>query len=347
MRLSKLVGIFATLALSGSLASTAHAQGQATVDRFAAPGPNAVDVIALQAFTLFVPRTRTGSEPILTWANGTGATPGAYSGLLTNYASHGIFVVASNSTRTGTGLEVRDGIDLALSMTTTELICTAGHSQGGSGSVNAAGDLRVDCAMPIEPDNIFTAMADGIGLTGKLTLIVCGTADNLAPCGTAGATRNGSGLFNQSRGPAIQVFGDMATHFTPVGPGQNAFTGVTTAFLAASLLGDADARALFLGTTPRILEVNGFVMERFKGTDDPNLVVATDGQRFLDSCNADPTCRAAVTAAAIRDQCRRTPACVAAVQQELARLQLVAFVQACSADPACTAAIVAALAQGS
>src|SRR5215510_5894151 len=127
------VGIFAAFGLGmmvSSLASSAFAQGQATLDRFTAAGPNQVDVVPVQAFTLFLPRTRTGTEPIVTWANGTGATPAVYTGLLTNYASHGIFVVASNSMNTGTGIEARAGITLAESMTRNELVCAAGHSQG-------------------------------------------------------------------------------------------------------------------------------------------------------------------------------------------------------------------------
>ena len=119
--------------------------------------------------------------------------------------------------------------------------------------------------MPIQPDNTFTATSSGRDLSGKPSLILCGTADNLAPCGNANSTRNGNELFNQSAGPVVIVFLQGANHFAPTGSGSNGFTGISTAWLAANMFNDASARALFFGANPQILQVSGWVNERFKG----------------------------------------------------------------------------------
>jgi len=250
-----------------AIASDASAQGADTLNRFSQRGPFQVQTMSVSGFTLFLPIGRPPGSPIVTWGNGTGGSPNSYSGLLNQWASYGIIVVASTSGSTGTGSQMVQGITVAQGNPVAggDFVCTAGHSQGGSGTVNAARDARVDCTMPIEPDNTFTATSNGEDLSGKPSLILCGTADTLAPCGNANSTRNGNELFNQSDGPVAIVFRQGATHFTPVSSGSNAFTGITTAWLVGNMFGDASARALFFGPNPQILQVNGWVNERFKG----------------------------------------------------------------------------------
>jgi hypothetical protein len=264
----RLVALLATLGLVSGLASIAAAQGSTTLSKFAARGPSAVQQMSANGFTLFIPTTRASGAPILTWGNGTGATPSSYSGLLNQWASWSILVVASNSTQTGNGQAIDQGITVIQNggFGAGDYVCTAGHSQGGAGTVNATPDSRVDCAMPIEPDTTFTASANGSSLNGKPSLILCGTSDNLAPCGSTTATRNGSGLFNQSSGPVIITFLQGATHFTPTGSGSNGFFGISTAWLEANMFRDASARALFFGSSPQLTGVSNFVNTRFKGT---------------------------------------------------------------------------------
>ena len=175
--------------------------------------------------------------------------------------------MASTSSSTGTGSQMVTGIGVAqgASVGGGNYVCTAGHSQGGSGTVNAARDSRVDCTMPIQPDNTFTATSNGRDLSGKPSLILCGTSDTLAPCGNANSTRNGNELFNQSAGPVAIVFRTGATHFEPTGSGTNDFTGISTAWLVGNMFGMADARALFFGPNPQIVGVSGWVNTRFKG----------------------------------------------------------------------------------
>jgi hypothetical protein len=256
------------LAVVGLLASGALAQtGTETLSRFAARGPKAVRTMSVTGYTIFLPDPLPSGSPTLTWGNGTGGSPSSYSGLLNNWASWGFIVVASTSGSTGTGSQMVQGITVIQNggFGASTYVCTAGHSQGGSGAVNAARDSRVDCAMPIEPDTTFTATSNGRDLSGKPSLILCGTSDSLAPCGSSSSTRNGSGLFNESSGPVAIVFRQGANHFEPTGSGVNDFTGISTAWLVGNAFGDGPARALFFGPSPQILTVSGWVNERFKG----------------------------------------------------------------------------------
>ena len=256
------------LGLASMLASSAWAQGATTLSRYTSGGGRAVQQMSVSGFTLFIPNPRPTGAPTLTWGNGTSGSPSNYSGFLRQWASWGFLVVASNSGSTGTGSQMVQGITVIQNggFGAGTYVCTAGHSQGGSGTVNAARDSRVDCAMPVQPDNTFTATSNGRDLSGKPSLILCGSSDTLAPCGSALSTRNGNELFNQSAGPVVLVVRTGATHFEPTSSGVNDYTGISTAFLVGNAFGNADARALFYGANPQILQVSGWTGERFKGT---------------------------------------------------------------------------------
>ena len=249
-----------------AFAADASAQGATTLSKYAARGQFTVQTMSVSGFTLFLPVGRPAGSPVLTWGNGTGASPSTYSGLLNQWASYGIIVVASTSSSTGTGSQMVQGITVAQgsSIGGGNFVCTSGHSQGGSGTVNAARDSRVDCTLPIQLDNTFTATSDGRDISGKPSLILCGSSDSLAPCGGATSTRNGNEIFNQSSGPVALVVRTGANHFEPTGSGVNDFTGISTAWLVGQAFGNADARALFFGSSPQILQVSGWTGERFK-----------------------------------------------------------------------------------
>src|SRR5262245_42264538 len=157
------------LGLGLLVAAGQSAFAQTTLTRYEARGPSGVTQMSVSGFTLLVPNPRQSGAPVLTWGNGTGASPSSYSGLLNQWASYGIIVVASNSGQTGTGSQMVQGITVAQGNPVAggDFVCTADHSQGGSGTVNAARDARVDCTMPIEPDNTFTATSNGRDLSGK------------------------------------------------------------------------------------------------------------------------------------------------------------------------------------
>ena len=89
-----------------------------------------------------------GRAPLLTWGNGTAATPDQYSILLTHLASWGFVVVASTSANTGTGSEMLAGEDaiVAADADPTSVfygrldvasIGAIGHSQGSDGAAHA------------------------------------------------------------------------------------------------------------------------------------------------------------------------------------------------------------------
>jgi pimeloyl-ACP methyl ester carboxylesterase len=88
-------------------------------------------------------------SPIVTWGNGTDATPEMYSRLLTQFASHGFTVIASTLTNTGSGNEIAAGArylvaqnGVAGSVFQNNLdvthIAAVGHSQGAGGATRAA-----------------------------------------------------------------------------------------------------------------------------------------------------------------------------------------------------------------
>jgi hypothetical protein len=87
-------------------------------------------------------------HPILTWGNGTGASPAQYSILLTHLASWGFVVVASTSPNTGTGAEMLAGEDYLLAANMDRAspfygsldaahVGAVGHSQGADGAAQA------------------------------------------------------------------------------------------------------------------------------------------------------------------------------------------------------------------
>jgi hypothetical protein len=249
-------------------------------DKYKALGPDAARVQEINAngFTMFVVRNAPG-RPGLTWANGTSGTPNSYDsnntdGILRRVASWGVQVIASNSGSTGNGQAVSQGVGVLMGagLGVTNRFCASGHSQGGSGAVNASRlNANIICTIPVEPDNRFTAQSNGRDIKGP-ALILCGTADRLAPCGAANATSNGSGLFNQTPAgvPVVQVFVTGAPHTganSPTGVG-GLFSALVTAQTQAVLVGDPQAKAAMFGPNP-LAGAAGLQQIRFKGTFPP------------------------------------------------------------------------------
>lgn len=110
-------------------------------------------------YTIFRPACMKEGEtyPVITWANGTCGLTHGYAPLLSNVASHGFVVVASNSTWTGTGVtnmvQLR-ALDYAKSLNEDpdsifyekldlDNIGAMGHSQGAGATAVASSDPRV------------------------------------------------------------------------------------------------------------------------------------------------------------------------------------------------------------
>jgi hypothetical protein len=247
------LGVISTAAFLACDQAAMGPTGVAGIDKFRGPGPEQVRQMGVNGFTLFLGSTAT-QKPGLTWANGTGATPGSYTGILTRVASYGVQVVASNSTQTGTGTQTAQGVGVLVNgnFNVIPRFCASGHSQGGSGSVNATRmSAAIICTIPVEPDNRVTAQSNGRDIKGP-ALVLCGSADNLAPCGANNSQTNGSGLYNQATVPITQITIMGANHTgngSPVGQG-GLFAALVTAQTQAVLLNDAQARAATFGPQP-------------------------------------------------------------------------------------------------
>ena len=248
-------------------------QGSPGINKFENDGPSNVRTVSTGGFTLFLGNGG-GAKPGLTWANGTAATPPLYRDILERVASFGTQVVASNSSATGNGQAVANGVQTLRNAdsSVTRDFCTAGHSQGGSGSINAAriitqrGTATVRCTIPVQPDTRFTANADGDDIRGN-GLILCGTADTLAPCN--GNTSNGNGLFNDFGGPICQISVVGAGHVgggSPAG-GNNGgrFPALVTAGIEAAIDRDPDAIRAVATNNPDTARDGRFTAVRCKG----------------------------------------------------------------------------------
>lgn len=227
----------------------------AGIRKFQQAGPNNVQTVRVGICTRFLPpQGQAGSRVGLGWANGTGASPNSYSGILTRAASYGVLVTAANTTQSGSGAEVSQCINelVAARSDASGAFATAGHSQGGSGCINAARrNNRVMTTCQVQPDGTFTvSMAAGEvsaqdlkGTRAAPAVIMCGTADNLAPCGGRG---NGNVFFQRSPVPTVKLNVVGATHTgggSPLGSG-NLYSALVTACVSA-LGGDADASAAY------------------------------------------------------------------------------------------------------
>ena len=88
-------------------------------------------------------------SPIVTWGDGSGASPGQYSNLLTHFAAFGFTVIALNKTDTGSGIGIAAAVSYLVSANNTAgsvfsghldpaHVAAVGHSQGATGAVRAA-----------------------------------------------------------------------------------------------------------------------------------------------------------------------------------------------------------------
>lgn len=216
----------------------------AGIAKFNRAGPERVTQQRVGICTRFLPpQGAANSRGGLGWANGTGGTPATYNGILTRVASFGTLVTAANTTNSGRGTEVSQCINEldAARSDSNGRFATAGHSQGGSGCINAARmNNKVVVTCPVQLDGVFTATSNPADLRGSRTgpaLIMCGTADTLAPCGSA---NNGDTKFNQARVPVARLAVNGASHFVPTGGG-GLFAALTTACVEAAVGGDAQA----------------------------------------------------------------------------------------------------------
>jgi Chlorophyllase enzyme len=268
-------GVVVGLALVavGVMAGAVPANGQA---RYATPGPTAIEDryqaagpwavssrpvtdAAGATYVVFHPTDLgTGDHPILTWANGSSATPADYEGLLTHLASWGFVVIASDSGQTGWGTEALAGAIYMVGENgdpaspfhhklDTAHVGALGHSQGATGAVNATimsdglitSTVAVNFVDPIW-FNPASQMPDFDRLTAPV-FFATGVSDILS---TALAQR---AYYDRVPGAAARAGLAGAGHTTIQQPA-NGFLGYVTAWLRYTLEGDPVARAAFLSS---------------------------------------------------------------------------------------------------
>lgn len=169
--------------------------------------------------TLYIPSDPSNSSArfnVLVWGNGTGGTASTYTGMLESVASHCIAVAAANTENSGSGREMAAAYQELRSrygniLASTPRVCTAGHSQGGGGSFNAAPQVNADCVIPVQPDTRFTVQIQQPLDSDVEVITLWGSSDTLAPA--SGNARN----VERNSTILTQVETDGEGHFAPVG----------------------------------------------------------------------------------------------------------------------------------
>jgi len=258
--------VAAVLVLRGSLP---EARAASTIETtYRATGSWAVSTSSVgMTYKLYYP-TNLGAggfhHPILTWGNGTNATPDNYTGILTHLASWGFVVVASTSGQTGLGTEILNGASYMVSENSnsssifyqkldTTKVGALGHSQGAGGALNAtfnSGGLITSTITVALPDPFWwtTPVPNMANFpTSARIFFIRGTSDFLA---TESAAVN---WYTPVRGGAAKAAQKSAGH-NEVQSSTTRLKGYIAAWMLYTLEGDTTARGAFAGSSP---EING------------------------------------------------------------------------------------------
>lgn len=208
------------------------------------------------AFTLFRPSDLAQGglcHPVVTWGNGTGTSPSIYRILLTQLASHGFVVIASDSPNVSQGTpapmlagvtwvlgENADPASVMYQRIDTTHVGATGHSQGAFATMTAGADARVVAIAPIAG-----AMASR-NLHGP-ALLLCGGMDTTVPC--SGVLTAFNGITNQPVMYADQLAVDHTDWITFRAGTLNPYEVAVTAWMRVQLMGDTALRPMFYGPT--------------------------------------------------------------------------------------------------
>lgn len=281
--LTAVFAVVATAMLTVVVAPAGAAAADTVETAYDVPGPyqtttgTATDGLG-NSYAVYRPADYTAlgfASPILTWGNGTNATPGQYSTLLTRMASYGFTVIASTLTNTGSGNEIDDGARWLVAQDSTagsvyaghldpSRVGAFGHSQGATGAVNAAthdpslyaavltfslpaqslSGSNPDCptaaACTPHPDQL-KAPAFLISTHGLEDLLIASPATETA-------------YYDSVPGSAsLGIVAKGADHNTIQDSGDpDAELGYATAWFQYRLRGDAAAGAAFTGASPEL-----------------------------------------------------------------------------------------------
>ncbi len=265
--------IIAWLALL-AIAMAGPARAQAPIEAaYAAPGPLAVsrqtvnDSAGRKLYEIFTPADLTGGHAVITWGNGTGAQPVDYAPLLSHLASWGFVVIDNYKRNTGTGETILGSALFLAAQNATpgsplfqqldlSRVGAAGHSQGATGSINAATNwpdsALIRTVVPIAlPAQTFSDPEDRYN-TGALQVpmfIIGGTDDVLISPLSAN-----NQAFNRTDDslPAAMGMSKGSGH-SEITPDGGAERGYLTAWMMFQLQGDAQAAAAFSGPGAELL----------------------------------------------------------------------------------------------
>lgn len=263
----KLIGSTLAMLLSASALAvnpgnpdpgTPPGTGFPAVSDFAASGPFSVTNSNVNT-NCAVYRPRTLGEnglkhPVILWGNGTGGSPSTYGRLLEHWASHGFVVAAARTSNAGSGEEMISCLNYLITENGRSTgtfsgkldinrVATAGHSQGGGGSIMAGQDSRVTVSAPFQPYTL------GLGhrsssqrnQSGPMFLMTGGSDTIASP------TLNALPVYNNANVPVF--WGELrgAGHFEPVG-NAGGYRGPSTAWLRYHLMEDQNAESTFYGS---------------------------------------------------------------------------------------------------
>ena len=212
-------------------------------------------------YTVFRPEVLEEGKkyPVVTWGNGTCATPFGYARLLKHLASHGYIVIGANDRQVGDGRSIRRALDWLraenersgspyFGRVDLTRIGASGHSQGGGGIIEATvADARIIAAVPIQP-------SAGGALT-KPTFFIAGAND------TTVRPASVSSSYNQARGPAAYGLHKTANHITPIRNPQLMW-GPIVAWFKAHLERDEAARDWFYGANCTVCGDSDWTLQR-------------------------------------------------------------------------------------
>jgi pimeloyl-ACP methyl ester carboxylesterase len=281
-----------TTAITTAITSTATRAATLPVKaQFAASGPYATktgtvrDASGTTIYDLYYPSNyaRLGfKSPIITWGNGTNATPPMYSTLLDHFASYGFTVIASTLLNTGSGREIDAAAHYLIAQNAqagsvfndrlaVDRVAAVGHSQGAGGATRAATNdptviktlmtfslpdtkwvgANPDC--PTAADCLFdpsrlTRPAFFISTHGPLDSIIAPPATETAFY-TSVHAHAALGIISRSDGT---VADHSTIQDTTHGGKPGGFLGYATAWLEYRLLGNTNAAAAFSGAHPQL-----------------------------------------------------------------------------------------------
>jgi dienelactone hydrolase len=211
------------------------------------------------AFTMFRPKDLSQGglcHPLITWGNGTGATPTLYKVLLNQLASHGFVVIASDSPNVAQGdpPPMVAGVTWVLAQNddpTSELyqridtthIGATGHSQGGFATTTAGGDSHILTIAPL------CGASNQRNLHGP-AMLYCGGMDTTVPCSTIQNTFNA--ITNQPVMLAEFLAADHASWISFRGTTPSPVEAAVTAWMRVHLMGDTALRSWFYGPSCKL-----------------------------------------------------------------------------------------------